>query len=365
MSSNDPKAMGMDGFDHLVYVRLFEGCNLACQHCFIPANPKKMEADHLARLPDDFAHFAKPGDTILIQWHGGEPTLLGPDIIRQSIDGWIKKYPQYHLKFGIQTNLMNFDQAWAKLYHDHFGSHIGISWDPKIRLLKKNQPQSNEKFERVFWRKVAELVQSGIEPYLVVTGTRIFFESFPNPHDFFTLLEKNSIKSGHIERLTKTGVARDNWDSIGLNNLENSRYMIRFARAYHQYLSTPRPMSQMPVRLSPFDGLFDSIIRLRQGKSGGSGCLSGICDTRFHTFDASGYKRGCTAITSEYDNRNAGVQVIKIMDLEMDRIDRQRSCDGCPFLTICSSGCMASDKWDESGECSGGSRLFTELEVLI
>ena len=29
-------------FDHMLYMRLFEGCNVFCEHCFIPNNPKKM-----------------------------------------------------------------------------------------------------------------------------------------------------------------------------------------------------------------------------------------------------------------------------------------------------------------------------------
>lgn len=29
----------MKHFDHLVYLRIHEGCNLWCEHCYIPANP--------------------------------------------------------------------------------------------------------------------------------------------------------------------------------------------------------------------------------------------------------------------------------------------------------------------------------------
>lgn len=365
MSSNDPKAMGAEGFDHLVYVRLFEGCNLACQHCFIPANPKRMREDQLMSLPSDFDRFAKPGQTILVQWHGGEPTLLGPDIIRRSIESWIESYPQYHFKFGIQTNLITYDDQWRQLYADHFDGQIGISWDPLIRLMKKDRPDTNAEFESLFWTMVDRVVSDGITPYLVVTGTRVFFEGFPNPHAFFALLENHCIRSGHIERLTKTGVARDNWDLIGLSNKQYSQHMLRFSRAYADYIASARSPDQEPIRLSPFDGLFESVQRLKQGLSGGSGCLSGVCDTRFHTFDSNGYKRGCTAITSEFDNKNAGVQVIQIMDLKFARKLRQQSCEGCRYKPICSSGCMASDKWDDSGECSGGSLLFKGLEKLI
>jgi len=361
MSSNDPRSLGISSFDHLVYIRLFEGCNLACEHCFIPPNPKRMTEEQLEKVPGMIAKFAQPGQTILIQWHGGEPTMFGPDIIRRSIERWKSEHPEYQFKFGIQTNLLSYDDSWKKLYKDHFDSDVGISWDPKIRLMKAGKPESNADFESRFWPKVEELVSDGLSPYLVVTGTRVFFESFPNPLAFFELMESKGVRSGHIERLTKTGVARQNWDKIGISNKQYSQYMLRFGRAYLQYLKKPRREGDPIFHLSPFDGLIDSIDRLNNGLAGGSGCLSGACDTRFHTIDASGYKRGCTAVTSEYDNRNAGTQVIQIMDFRMARHMRQKSCDGCDYRPICSSGCLASDKWDESGECSGGSLLFKGL----
>ncbi|MBI6882994.1 radical SAM protein [Pseudomonas putida] len=363
--SNDPRSLGTESFDHLVYVRLFEGCNLACEHCFIPANPKKMGEEALKGVPDLISSFAKPGQNILIQWHGGEPTLLGPKVIRSSIEYWIEHYPQYNWIFGIQTNLTTYSDEWRQLYLDHFGGQVGISWDPKIRLMRPGRRDTNDEFESIFWAKVNQLTADGLTPYLVVTGTRVFFEQFPNPHDFFKLMEDHRIPHGHIERLTKTGIARQNWDRVGLSNLEYSKYMLRFGRAYQAYLKTPRSAERPPIHLSPFDGLVESLQRLERGETGGSGCLSGVCDTRFHTIDANGYKRGCTAVTSEVDNRNAGEQVIQIQDFRMARFMRQKSCDGCEFRPICSSGCLASDKWDESGECSGGSVLFKGLNSIL
>lgn len=357
--------MATEDFDHLVYVRIFEGCNLACEHCFIPANPKKMTEQQLLNLPSEFTRFAKPGQKILIQWHGGEPTMLGPDILRDSMAHWIKAYPEYRFSFGIQTNLMTYNEDWKQLYLDYFNGHIGVSWDAKIRLMRKGKKESNAEFEEKFWSNLNQLVSDGISPYLVVTGTKIFFEMFKNPYDFFELMKETGIQSGHIERLTKTGVAREHWGEIGCTNAEHSHYMLKFARAYFSYLKMPHSPDSPPIHLSPFDGLKASLERLEAGEAGGSGCLSGICDTRFHTFDANGYKKGCTAVTSESDNKNSGVQVVQILDYRLARKLRQNSCTGCDFLPICSSGCLASEKWDDSGECSGGKILFKGAQKLI
>ncbi len=362
--ANDPRSMGDDTFDHLVYIRLFEGCNLACEHCFIPPNPKKMDAESLAKVPEVIGSFAKPGQTILIQWHGGEPTLLGPDVVRSSIEKWVSHHPEYNWKFGIQTNLTTYNKEWSQLYKDHFDSQVGVSWDPEIRLTKAGKSETNSDFETIFWKNLKKLVDDGLSAYLVVTGTKLFFDRFSNPHDFFSLLERVGVRNAHIERLTETGIARKNWDRIGLNNMQYSKRMLRFARAYKDYLEVKRDHANRPIHLSPFDGLNESLDRLERGESGGSGCLSGICDTRFHTIDANGYKRGCTAVTSEIDNKNAGEQVIHIADFRLARFIRQKSCDGCEYRTICSSGCLASDKWDETGECSGGYTLFKGMSNI-
>lgn len=353
-------------FDHLVYLRIFEGCNLHCEHCFIPSNPKKMPLESFSRIPDQVSKFAKSGDKILLQWHGGEPTALGPDYLRNALKQ-IESNSSFQWIHGIQTNLMNFDLEWAEIYKEFFSSSIGVSWDPEIRLLRRNAPETNKEFEYKFWVNMEKLLSSGIQPYLVVTATKTLFKNFPIPYDFFSFLESKGIRQVHLERVTKTGYARESWDRIGLSNKEYSTQMSRWARAYQVYLRNPRNRERK-VQVSPFDGLFESVRRLHRGESGGYGCLSGVCDSRFHTIDANGYKFGCTAINSESDNKNAkinGVQVINTDMLGLKRKVRQADCMNCQFKSICSSGCMATEKMDDSMECSGGFGLFKEIDRLM
>lgn len=363
VEKNDPKNAS-DNFDHLLYLRVFEGCNLHCEHCFIPANPKKMSKERLFEIKSHVDSFAKKGDTILIQWHGGEPTSLGSKWFKEAIDIVSNSLSEYEVVHGIQTNLIKYDSSWKEIYTDYFDSNIGVSWDPEIRLMKKGKPETNSEYEDIFWDKVNKLQSDNIDPYLVITGTKLFFEMFKNPYKFFDFLKEKNIKRCHIERLTKTGYARDTWHRIGVSNLEYSNYMKRLYRAYAIYSKMP-PEDGFKASVSPFDGLSESVDRLIAGDTGGYGCLSGGCDTNFHTFDANGYKKGCTALNSEYDNSkvstNNGVQVIQFTDFKSIRSERQLDCNTCQFKTICSSGCLATDKTDISGECSGGYKLFESI----
>lgn len=343
-------------FDHLIYVRVFEGCNLHCQHCFIPSNPKRMTLDDIRAIPEQIRGRIPAGAKILIQWHGGEPTLMGPDFIRDGISALREEGPEYEWRFGIQTNLMSFDQSWIDLYKQEFGGEVGVSWDPKIRLLNSRAIHSNPEFNKRFDERLKNLVESGLTPYLVVTATRMLFKSFPNPFDFFQHWIDRGVSHVHLERITPTGLARRNWEIVGLSNAEYSDQMSRWMRAYHAFKA--KQAGPTPLFLSPFEDIAHSATSLANNEPQAQGCWSGKCDTRFHTIDADGYKFGCTALTGEIGNKNANFQLDLGSDLKKKRELRTFDCHKCPFRPICSSGCLALSFDDGSGECSGGYRLF-------
>jgi len=361
-NTSDGRLPSSADFDHLIYVRVFEGCNLHCQHCFIPSNPKRMSLQDIRAIPDQIRARIPAGSTILIQWHGGEPTLMGPDFIRKGIAELRESGPEYNWRFGIQTNLMSFDSDWADLYRDEFGGEVGVSWDPKIRLLNSHAVDSNPEFNRRFDERLKALVASGLTPYLVVTATKTLFRAFPNPFDFFQHWLDRGVSHVHLERITPTGFARRNWEIVGLSNAEYSDGMSRWMKAYQAFKASRS--GPTPLFLSPFENISESAASLARGEPQAQGCWSGKCDTRFHTIDAEGYKFGCTALTGELGNKNANFKLDLGSDLEKKRELRTYDCHKCIFRPICSSGCLALSFDDGSGECSGGYRLFETAKRL-
>lgn len=352
-----------DHFDHMVYIRLIEACNLRCKHCFIPPNPKNMDLEFAKNIPDVVSSFANIGDTINLRYHGGEPTLFGVDQIREVIES-INKNKNYNWNHFIQTNLLNYNKDWFNLYKDYFESDVGVSWDYKIRSYKENDDDSNKKFEKIFWKNVDSAVSDGLDIYLVVTATKLFFKRYSDPFEFFQLMKDKGIRRLHFEKITKTGSARKYWDELGLNYKEYSSYMSK----WYKYFMMWKEKNEDLV-ISPFDGLTKSVNKLKNKNNKnervlGYGCWSGACDTRFHTIDANGYKKGCTALTSEEDNVNASneVKIIDISNIKNARSERKEkfNCSSCKFNSICSSGCLASVD-DGSGECSGGYSLFDTI----
>lgn len=390
-------------FDHMVYVRLFEGCNVFCKHCFIPSNPKKIELSYYENkgLTEDLLNNSniKPGSKVYLQWHGGEPTMLGVEYLENAIKN-VEEDKRFKYQHGIQTNLVNFHQStdrWVELYKSKFNNIVGVSWDYGIRHLKKsgmnNLSKANEDFEDIFWKNIDLAQEHNLNLYMVVTFTKVFAQHYKNPVLFFELMKQKGIKKVNFERVTKTGMARQYWSELGLNNLEYANAMGRFFRAYIMFKQN-NPMTDLSV--SPFDGLLESVLSMRMNKqqqekksavwdilsykNQGYGCWNGSCDTRFHTIDANGYKKGCTALNSEEDNKNKIYQTIDVKSIKWVkkekvqeessnkfqdiRMDRQQSCVGCDFISICSSGCLSVDKFDESEHCSGAKNLFIAIDKI-
>lgn len=361
MKTNPGRLPSSQAFDHLVYLRVFEGCNLHCAHCFIPSNPRRMSPQQIANVPSLLAGRVPKGSKVLIQWHGGEPTLMGPDYIREGIESIARHGTDHTWGHGIQTNLMHYDSRWAQLYHDRFGSEVGVSWDPRLRMDKSRKESSNAVVQERFEANLESMVGDGLHPYAIVTATKTLFEAYPNPFAFFAWWRDRGVRNVHLERITRTGYARANWAWLGLSNAQYSHAMARWARAY---VAFKRTNPGLDFYLSPFEDLQASVQGLRQGLPQGTGCWSGHCDTRFHTIDGDGYKAGCTALTSEEGNVRADPPPLRNASFAERRDLRVFNCGACRFRSVCKTGCLALDFDDGSGECSGGLHLFQTLDHL-
>ncbi len=331
-------------FDHLVYVRAVEACNIHCEHCFAPKGHRRMTLGQIASITSYAKTFAAPGDTILLQWHGGEPTLMGAAGLRRAIEAVHANGSGYTWRHGIQTNLTTYGRDWRALYIEHFGGEVGVSWDPEIRLTHKGDSASNAGFECIFRDRLARLLDDGLSPYLVVTVTKKFASRFADPFRFFALLTEMGIRRAHLERITPTGEALANWSRLGLDNAAYARLMARYLRAYVAW-------NERTVFISPFDGILESVARLGTDKATGYGCWSGRCDSRFHTLDTDGFRPGCAALM--------GV----VSDPAKARTAHRERCGTCRFRPVCSSGCLTVG-WDGSGECPGGSAIFEAAAAI-
>ncbi len=111
-------------------------CNLDCDYCFFlskemlyPGSGFRMSDEvletYLRQLIE--AHSRVP--EVTIAWQGGEPTLMGLDFFRRSVE-LAEKYlkPGQQALHTIQTNGTLLDAEWAAFFKEH-GFLVGISID--------------------------------------------------------------------------------------------------------------------------------------------------------------------------------------------------------------------------------------------
>ena len=110
-------------------------CNLNCAYCFFlkkkdlyPGSDLRMsDAVHEAYIRQLLDGHHTPQATVA--WQGGEPTLMGLDFFRRSVE-FQKKYqkPGTRIENTFQTNGILLDDAWCQFFHDN-DFLIGLSLD--------------------------------------------------------------------------------------------------------------------------------------------------------------------------------------------------------------------------------------------
>ncbi|HXE92705.1 MAG TPA: radical SAM protein, partial [Gaiellaceae bacterium] len=111
-------------------------CNLDCSYCFFlskemlyPGSRFRMADELLEAYVKQLieAHAGVP--EVAIAWQGGEPTLMGVDFFRHSVElAEVYLQPGQRVTYTIQTNGTLLDEEWAAFFKDN-DFLVGISID--------------------------------------------------------------------------------------------------------------------------------------------------------------------------------------------------------------------------------------------
>ena len=110
-------------------------CNLDCKYCFFlskemlyPGSRFRMADELLEEYIKQYIE-AQQVPQMTIAWQGGEPTLMGIDFFRRSIE-YVEKYkkPGMTVEYTMQTNGTKLDDEWCRFFHQH-NFLIGLSVD--------------------------------------------------------------------------------------------------------------------------------------------------------------------------------------------------------------------------------------------
>ena len=157
--SNVPRAF------HIMAKPTGSTCNLNCDYCFFLKKENLYPGSNF-RMPDDVHESyirqlleAHDVPSVTIAWQGGEPTLMGLDFFRRSME-LQKKYqkPRTRIENTFQTNGILLDDEWCRFFHEN-NFLIGLSIDgPKdLHDAYRKDKGGHGTFDRVV--RAARLLQ--------------------------------------------------------------------------------------------------------------------------------------------------------------------------------------------------------------
>ena len=134
-------------------------CNLDCEYCYFlskealyPGDRFRMSDETLERYVTQLLA-AQPDGEVIIAWQGGEPTLMGIDFFRRSVElAERQRRPGQQLAHTIQTNATLVTDEWAAFFARHrFLVGVSIDGPPELhdvyRVDKKGRPSSAKVLE--------------------------------------------------------------------------------------------------------------------------------------------------------------------------------------------------------------------------
>ncbi|MFZ4801773.1 MAG: radical SAM protein [Chlorobium sp.] len=133
-----------------VVVRISSRCNLACDYCYAKASNRPdrvssfMSSETASLVCEQF--LSLPVDRVDFNWHGGEPLLSEPAVLRNALQ------TQQRLYMGgsapainkIQTNGTHFSDEWLTLLCE-YPIDIGISLDGPARFHNRHRSVTDER----------------------------------------------------------------------------------------------------------------------------------------------------------------------------------------------------------------------------
>jgi uncharacterized protein len=132
-------------------------CNLDCEYCFFLSKEMLYPGDRF-RMADDLleeyvnqlleSHLTPE---VTVAWQGGEPTMMGLDFFRRSVD-LVEKHrkPHQRISYTIQTNGTLIDEDWAIFFKEN-NFLVGLSVDgpEKLHDAYRVDPRGVGSFDRV------------------------------------------------------------------------------------------------------------------------------------------------------------------------------------------------------------------------
>ena len=150
---------------HIMAKPTGSACNLNCDYCFFLKKEKLYPGSNF-RMADEVHETyirqlfeAHQVPQVTVAWQGGEPTLMGLDFFRRSLE-LQKKYqkPGTAIENTFQTNGILLDDEWCRFFHEnHFLVGLSLDGPEELHDTYRKDKGGRGTFDRVM--KAVRLLQ--------------------------------------------------------------------------------------------------------------------------------------------------------------------------------------------------------------
>lgn len=330
-------------------IKITDGCNMRCRYCCVGDKTEYgiISEEQLYNNPVFVAEntIAQNENSLNIIFHGGEPTLLNPDVYRNILKNITEKYPDIKFFWKMQTNGLSIWEKFLDLFEDYDFS-IGVSLDgfsehhDNIRYDCGGNPTYDRIIENIFSMQKRKIPVSAL---MVITA------GLEHDYTFLDFFQKHDIPI-KINPLIECGEAEKEKE-IWLESGEYADYMI----GVFEYMIT----HDITIDIQPLNSIFYKLIN----PSCMSECtFSDDCFMRFVAIDYHGNLYPCGRFCDIHmfcqgnvDNQTLPFRVVR------PEIPESAKCTDCKYKCVCNGGCPFM-VWNSNG---GGNPMCMDYQKIF
>lgn len=179
---------------NLLILQATSFCNIDCRYCYLAdrSAKRRMSEDTLEAIISALVRDDLLGDEITVNWHAGEPLVLGVDFYRRAA-ARMRRLESAGTKVihSVQTNGMLIDEAWCEFFRD-CDIRVGVSIDGPQRLHDAHRVDRRGRgtFDRVM-SGVAHLRAAGV-PFSVISV--LTNDSVDRPDELYDFYVESGIR---------------------------------------------------------------------------------------------------------------------------------------------------------------------------
>ncbi|WP_455719728.1 radical SAM protein [Agathobacter sp.] len=321
-----------------IIVKGTNGCNLNCSYCSLgeKSDFKYINEKSLMSIMIFSCNLARYRDERQINFifHGGEPTLVSPDVYDECISYINSRYVDLDITFSIQTNGFIITEEFIRMIKKH-DINVGVSIDgsEEIHDFERSTINGNNTYKKIT-ENIEKMLAENIQVSCLMVLTKYALDK--NIDYLYYFAEKGIHLK--VNPLLNYGNTLSHPELV----LDKGDYAGYIERIYETIIR-----ENLKVYVSPIDKIVNGIINNQQIRE----CsFDSQCNKHFLCIDYKGDIFPCGKFSdiekmcignigdTKFDYLESFLQQ-KICARRNDKIPEK--CSKCQFINLCNAGCSA------------------------